>query len=166
MTRKSELPNAAADLSKCCCFTGHRVLTETERSIENRLAAALETLINAKGVDTFYAGGAVGFDTLAAMCVLRLKSKYPHLRLCLALPCKKQWEKWNAEEQMLYEDILEAADEVYYASETYNAACMRLRNDYMLEHCLYCVAFLRRTSGGTYYTVSRAKRLGRELILL
>lgn len=166
MTCESDRPDAAANISKSCCFTGHRALTEMENDIESRLVAALETLINEKGVDCFYAGGALGFDMLASMCVLRLRSRYPHLKLCLALPCKNQWEKWGAVEQMLYDDILGAADSVYYASETYNSACMRLRNDYMLEHCLYCVAFLRRTSGGTYYTVSRARRLGKELILL
>ena len=39
----------------------------------------------------FYgAGGALGFDTLAAQTVLDMKKEYPQLRLILVLPCEDQ----------------------------------------------------------------------------
>ena len=60
-----------------CCFTGHRNLPEGERTrIEARLESAIAGFVQ-RGYRTFCAGGALGFDTLAAQTVLRLKGMYP-----------------------------------------------------------------------------------------
>lgn len=154
------------DISKACCFTGHRSVSATTEEIKKRVLCEIETLINDKGVVNFYAGGALGFDTLAAQCVLELKGKYPFIKLILALPCKRQHSKWSTKEKATYESILSSADKVHYVCDTYSEDCMFFRNDYMVEHSLYCICFLRRLSGGTYYTVTKAKKLGRELIML
>ncbi len=154
------------EVEKSCCFTGHRSVSATKDDIKAKLLCEIETLINEKGVVRFYAGGALGFDTLAALCVLQLKGKYPYIKLCLALPCKNQHKKWSNDEKLMYEDILQKADSVHYICDEYNENCMFYRNDYMVEHCKYCISFLRRLSGGTYYTVTKAKKLGRELIML
>ena len=66
---------------KTCCFTGHRKLP----SIWGRwkLAAKLEKAIVEQinnGIRFFGAGGALGFDTLAAQTVLKLKKKYPDIK--------------------------------------------------------------------------------------
>lgn len=150
----------------CCCFTGHRYSADMGAELESRLCCEVETLINTKGVTTFYSGGALGFDTLAAQCVLKLKGKYPFIRLGLVLPCKNQAEKWNSADKRVYETVLQNADSVHYVSDEYTDTCMYKRNDYMVEHSKYCIGFLRRNSGGTHYTVGRAKRLGKELVLL
>ena len=34
--------------------------------------------------------GTLGFDTLAAQCVLSLKNQHPHIKLILVLPCITQ----------------------------------------------------------------------------
>lgn len=155
---------AAEDFEHSCCFTGHRTAAATADEVKKRLVCEIETLITTKGVTYFYAGGALGFDTLAADCVLVLKNKYPFIKLFLALPCKDQHKKWNSMEKSHYEDILQSADMVHYASDEYTEGCMFARNDYMVEHSKYCISFLRRSNGGTFYTVSKAKRLNRELI--
>lgn len=155
-----------ADIEHSCCFTGHRVMYSADADIEARLICELETLINSHGVAFFYAGGALGFDTLAAECVLGLKGKYPFIRLCLALPCKNQDAKWQSAEKLKYKDILQRADSVHYVSEEYTEDCMRKRNDYMVRRSRYCVCYLRHSGGGTYYTVNRAKTMERELIML
>ncbi|MBQ3082034.1 MAG: DUF1273 family protein [Clostridia bacterium] len=152
-------------MEQSCCFTGHRVISSGE-DIKGRLVCEVETLINSFGVRTFYAGGALGFDTLAAECVLGLKGRYPFVRLVLALPCKNQAEKWSLSDRERYERMLSAADEVYYVSECYTADCMHRRNDYMVEHSKYCICYLRHSGGGTYYTVNRAKVMEKELIML
>lgn len=149
-----------------CCFTGHRAINQQAAGLADRLCCELETLINNRGVKTFYAGGALGFDTLAAECVLGLKGKYPFIRLCLALPCRNQSEKWSAADKERYGAILQRADSVYYVSDVYTDSCMLLRNDYMVENSRYCICYLRHSGGGTYYTVNRAKAMGRELIEL
>ena len=72
----------------CCCLTGHRSLP----SDPDRLAELRQNLrrlicdLAQQGITTFYTGGALGFDTMAAMMVLELKSRLPQLRLHLALP--------------------------------------------------------------------------------
>ncbi len=153
-------------VEQSCCFTGHRVMPKDDVDIEKRLVCEVETLINGFGVTNFYAGGALGFDTLAAECVIRLKSKYPFIRLTLALPCKNQAEKWQEADKARYRRMLDMADSVCYISEDYTSACMRDRNDFMLDGSRFCICYLRHTGGGTHYTVNRAKRLGKELIEL
>jgi len=76
-----------------CCFTGHRdIPTEARASIQKRLEAEVINLI-LQGVTDFYAGGALGFDTMAAIMVLSLKEDFPQIRLCLALPNTYQARK-------------------------------------------------------------------------
>ena len=49
-----------------CCFTGHRNIHPGEiKKTEEQIRLKVFDLID-KGVRTFYVGGALGFDTLAA----------------------------------------------------------------------------------------------------
>ena len=71
---------------RTCCFTGHRELPVWGRK---ELAAKLEdTIIGLIDRDIrFYgAGGARGWDTLAAQTVLRLKGRYPHNQADFGIP--------------------------------------------------------------------------------
>ena len=53
-----------------CCFTGHRrIPPEVVAPLRERLEAEIESLIR-QGVRYFGAGGALGFDPLAAEAVL------------------------------------------------------------------------------------------------
>lgn len=66
---------------KTCCFTGHR---DIPRAVYSSLSRELDAVVRAligKGVRFFGAGGALGFDTLAAETVLRLRQIYPQIRL-------------------------------------------------------------------------------------
>ena len=66
--------------SKTVCFTGHRELpTDDLPEISKRLEDTLVALIE-QGYCYFGAGGALGFDTLAAQAVLRLREP------CTAVP--------------------------------------------------------------------------------
>ena len=154
------------DIDQSCCFTGHRVIRPADGDIEGRLCCEIETLVNSKGVTSFWAGGALGFDTVAALCVISLKGKYPFIKLNLALPCKTQAAKWSDGERAMYNSILEKADSVHYIGDEYVSGCMHKRNDFMVDHSKYCICYLRRETGGTHYTVTRAKHQGRELIEL
>lgn len=60
-----------------CCFSGHRHLPKQETlHIHNLLVKHILKLIHI-GVNTFICGGALGFDTLAALAVLKIRSIYP-----------------------------------------------------------------------------------------
>lgn len=144
-----------------CCFTGHRKIPPEIRSeISRRLETIIVQLIES-GCTCFYSGGALGFDTLAAQTVLKLKKKYPEIRLVLVLPCKNQAERWSAENKEVYEKVLSVADEVIYTSQAYFKGCMQKRNRYLVVHSNICVCYLTKNTGGTAYTVNYAisKRL-------
>ena len=50
-----------------CCFTGHRKMSPDDTdSIHQRLIQTVDQLY-AKGITTYYVGGAQGFDALAAI---------------------------------------------------------------------------------------------------
>lgn len=69
--------------SRTACFTGHRELqTDDLPEISKRLEDTLVKLIE-QGYRYFGAGGALGFDTLAAQVDLRLRERYPQIRLIL-----------------------------------------------------------------------------------
>ena len=55
-----------------------------------RLLVRAITILYGKGVREFRAGGARGFDTLAALTILEFKENHPDVRLVLMLPCKHQ----------------------------------------------------------------------------
>ena len=102
------------------CFTGHRTIPPQQlEDLAQRLRAAVEDAIG-RGYRYFGAGGALGFDTLAAQTVLDLKKIYPHIRLILVLPCRSQAERWNREQQQTYEAIKAQADKVVYTSRGYH----------------------------------------------
>lgn len=149
--------------SNACCFTGHRCLSAAHRALlPDRLETQIKALID-RGVCDFITGGARGFDTLAALAVLKVRSEIPSIRLLLALPCKEQTKGWTRREQALYEDILKRADDVHYLSEHYTKTCMQQRNRYMVDHSENCVFYLTAQRGGTYQTVAYAIRQDLQL---
>lgn len=144
------------DKNKCCCFTGHRAVSNIhkERLVAN-LPKIIKGLIN-DGITDFITGGALGFDTLAAEAVLKLKKEFPVVRLILALPCRNQTKGWNKSQISTYEEILNRADEVIYISGEYTPECMHKRNRFMVDSSAHCVFFMTSPRGGTAYTVKYA----------
>lgn len=151
---------------KLCCFTGHRMIPENEyKFLQSRLQKTIQGLLQ-RGVTTFYCGGALGFDTLAAQAVLKARRFHPQVKLILALPCRDQAEQWREADRLLYESIKRRADEVVYLSERYTRGCMFERNRYMVDHSDVCVCYCTSDQGGTAYTVKYAWRRGVPVINL
>ena len=141
---------------KTCCFTGHRKIdTEKYPLVKQRLTETLEQLIK-QGYRYFGAGGALGFDTLAAQTVLSMKAKYPHIKLILVLPCLSQAKNWPDADQTVYEDIKSKADKVVYTSQEYTKGCMFKRNRHLVDCSSVCISYLTKDTGGTAYTVKYA----------
>ena len=105
-----------------------------------------------------------GFDTLAAQTILALKNAYPQVKLILVLPCQNQSERWNRADRAICEGILVQADKVVYISEHYYKGCMHKRNRHLVDCSDYCICYLNRLSGGTYYTVHYAREKGLKII--
>lgn len=147
---------------KSCCFTGHRHIAAQEALwVRRRLRQEIARL-EAMDVTGFLAGGAIGFDTLAAQEVLRAKEEaFPWIRLVLVLPCLGQEAKWNERDASLYRQLLRQADQVVYTADTYFKGCMLQRNRYLVDHSAHCVCYLKTPErGGTAYTVRYARQRG------
>lgn len=139
--------------NKTCCFTGHRNIEKKDyNDIEKKLKKEIIRLIN-MGVCYFGCGGAIGFDTIAALTVLKLKNEYPNIRLIMVLPCPEQDKYWSYDDKKIYEEIKNKADKITYTSECYNRSCMLIRNKWLVDNSGYCIAYCNKDSGGTAYTV-------------
>ena len=142
------------------CFTGHREIPLNEIStVSERLKSILADCI-ANGYRRFVAGGALGFDTLAAQTVLGLKEEHPEIELHLALPHPDQAKSWSEAEVAEYERIKSAADSVVYVSDHYFRGCMQKRNRYLVDQSSLCICYLTSQTGGTAYTVKYAEKSG------
>ena len=143
------------------CFTGHRELSH--KDIHSQLDNLSERLIK-QGYIHYAAGGALGFDTEAALAVLRAREKHPHIKLILILPYHKQAKNWDKEQQVLYENIKMKADKVTYTCEKYSRGCFHMRNRALVDGSSLCVAYLVKGTGGSAYTVGYAEKKGVKII--
>ena len=158
--------NNKDEVIEAVCFTGHRHIERTDAfSIPTRLKAILTELI-ARGVKRFRAGGAIGFDTVAALCVIELKESYPEISLELVLPCRDQTKSWEERDRIVYDYILSQASSVEYVTEHYTHWCMHERNRRLVNESQVCIAYLKQNSGGTAYTYSYALKKNLKVINL
>ena len=155
---------AELDRITSVCFTGHRDIDKNSAYfIPSALKATVRTLIEL-GATTFLCGGAVGFDTIAALCIIELKEEYPDIRLHLVLPCKNQTRMWNETSRTIYDMILKRADRVEYLHESYTQNCMHDRNRRLVDLADVCIAYCVHSGGGTAYTMSYALKCNKQLI--
>ena len=150
--------------SQTCCFTGHReIANNTAYLIPSVLKDVLRKLIS-RGATRFLTGGAMGFDTIAALCVLELKEEFPQVKLELILPCRDQTRLWNEQNRSIYNMILERADRAEYLHDKYSSSCMHDRNRRLVDLSDVCVSFCIHSGGGSAYTMAYALSLEREVI--
>lgn len=147
-------------MNKSCAFSGHRY--GLEEFDVNLLDRVIKNLI-ISGTDTFYCGMAVGFDLAAAESVLSLKKIYP-VRLIACIPCEGQNDSFSGHDRTRYERILKNCDEQIFLAPRYYKGCMQERDKFMVDNCDILVCFLRKSDGGTYYTVNYAKKKGLKII--
>ena len=151
---------------KTCCFSGHRQIPIGKAyRISKRVEKTIEELIS-QGIIYFGTGGALGFDTLASKAVIKVRKRYPEIKLILVLPCKTQADSWACADRQTYEEIKVQADKVVYISEEYTKGCMLERNRHLVNSSSVCVCYLTKDTGGTAYTVKYAKQKGLRIINL
>ena len=145
-----------------CCFTGHRLLPTGEagarltRLTENSVRDAYRA-----GCRRFYAGGALGFDMLAAAVVCRLRdTELFDISLHLILPCRDQESRWSARDRERYQRMLSLADSHVYLYDAYASGVMAARNRALVDAADLCIAYMTTSGSGTGLTVSMAKRRG------
>ena len=145
---------------KICFFTGHRSMPDDEmEALPEKLDLVISDLYS-QGVREFRAGGAVGFDTLAALKIIEFRSNHPDVRLALILPCRDQDAHWSDFDRTVYSFVLEQADSVFYLHDEYTQECMHERNRALASGADFCVAYMNQPNGGTAYTVNLAEKSG------
>ena len=148
------------------CFTGHRQIPFGQTILLRRRLDKVITDLVQQGIIYYGAGGALGFDTMAAQAVLRARRNYPQVKLILVLPCPTQTDRWPERDKEVYEEIKTQADKVVYVSDHYTKSCMFLRNRHLVDHSGTCIAYLTEDNGGTAYTVNYARSKGLRIINL
>lgn len=144
-----------------CFFTGHRIIGTAEKvkKLREKLYSEIENLVVEYGVETFICGGALGFDMISALEVLRLKEKYPWIFLKIYVPCYNHDLRWNIKYRELWRKIAEKADKVVYITpDIYNSECMKKRNLAMVKDAHYCLAYCTKNQSGTGMTLRFAQQ--------
>lgn len=152
--------------SQTACFTGHREFYHNPTEIYQATKAIVQSLID-KGYCYFGAGGARGFDMLAAQVVLELKNQYTHIHLILVLPFQNQYDKetaWTVEEIAEYHRLQERASKVVILSNGYERGIYYKRNRHLVDASSACIAYLVKPTGGTAYTVDYASKQGLQVV--
>lgn len=141
-----------------CCFTGHRKIPPEQLDVmAQRLEETILACIN-DGYKYFGAGGALGFDTIAALKIIELRDRFPQIKLILVLPCRSQTRGWKKEDIDTYEMIKLNADKVVFTSDEYFNGCMQKRNRHLVDCSTRCICYLTDNKGGTAYTVNYARK--------
>ena len=148
---------------KACSFTGHRQIErEHIKPLEELLSRAIDYVYN-EGCRTFYTGGALGFDTLAAKLLIKKRIFCPDVKLIVVIPCIDQSENWGYAAKQMYDYIASNADEVIFTSESYTRDCMKKRNEKLVEFCDVLIAYSGREYSGSAQTVRMAKKAGKTV---
>jgi len=147
--------------TKTCFFTGHRDIPRSDyMKIQEKLEPLVRQLIEEQGVEYFGVGGALGFDTIAAATVVKLKREYSKIRLVIVLPYHEYEANWPKEDKDLFKKITNSADKVVYIAKKYYHGCTYKRNRHLADYSAWGICFVERPTGGAAYTYNYAKSLG------
>ena len=144
------------DKNTTCCFTGHREIP-IDKWMETRakLRAVIERLIE-EGYHDFVAGGALGFDTMAATEIIRFKRLYDFVTLTVVSPYAGQADAFSSEDRQIFETIKNLSDNFIILRQNYQKGCMMERNKKMADMSSICVAYMKDENSGTGNTVKYA----------
>ena len=148
-----------------CFFSGHRVLPSAKKeTIKKLLTEAIINLIENKGVTDFIAGGALGFDTMAAEAVYALRESYPYIKLHMYYPCYNQFSRWSYNDKYKWRILDSKCDSRLFVVEgEYTADCMQRRNRRMVDDSYYGICFCMKDNTGTGTTMRYALQAGRNV---
>ena len=157
---------------KTCCFTGYRPEKLPWGFDEGdprcaRLAQRLYDFAEAlylSGIRRYLCGMALGSDMLFCQAVIRLRALHLEIVLEAAIPFPGQSDRWPEQARERYLELLHGCSRITVLSEQYTPACMRERNEYMVNQSSVLVAVYDGKRGGTMMTVNYAKKQGLEIL--
>lgn len=113
----------------------------------------------------FGSGAAIGFDLVSAETVLKVAGKYPEIKLILVIPYPGHDELWSDDWKYRLKLIKEKASKIVYTSEQYDERCMFIRNQHLVEHSSWCIAYKNKKYGGTAFTIAYAEEKGLKVVM-
>lgn len=147
-------------MKKIVCFTGHRNIPTQRYDVISKILEEVIVLLIQNGYYFFGVGGALGFDIISALTIIKLKKDYSFIKLILVLPCRNHFKYWSIEEKKTFFEIKNQADKIVYITDEYSNGCTLKRNRHLVDNSKICICYLERNFGGTSYTVNYAKKKG------
>lgn len=140
--------------SMTCCFTGHRNIPKNQfKDIAIRTESTIRELIIDSGVQYFGIGGALGFDTLAAQILFRLReTDFPHIKVILVYPFENFTSRWTDDQKEIYFRMLSKYDKCVCVSPVPSREAYLARDRYIVDKSSHCIAYCTKNTGGTAYT--------------
>ncbi len=161
----------AYSIYNTCCFTGHRPsgfvwdYEDKDYALHKdyllRLEYFIEHAIIHNQTQRFICGSALGADADCAETIIRLRKKYPYIKLQIAEAYEKYGENYAPKNKARYLAIMAHADSVYNACKQFTPWCTARRNQYMVDNADMLIAIWNgEEKGGTFNTVKYALKKG------
>ena len=136
-----------------CTFFGHR---DCPSGIRGKLQAEIDRLICHHGVETFYVGTQGSVDRMAYAALVELRKQYQHIKVYRVLAYMPKPGDNDTADTIVPEGIENAHPR--YA--------IVYRNNWMIDHSDYVIAYITHSFGGAYQAVERAKKKGKTIIAI
>lgn len=146
---------------KTCCLIGirlqalHRPADDIKVDLENEILASV-----AAGYTLFLTGMNCGTDIWAGNIVIRLKDRFPELKLVAAIPYSEFADTWSKEWGEKYHQLLSRADWVKTFSLQYSEKTFLLRNQWMMDHSSKLIAVYNGMTDETRHSFRYARECG------
>ncbi len=141
-----------------CTFFGHRDCPE---GIKVNLKKEIERLICNQQVNTFYVGTQGSFDRMAYNALNELRKKYSHIKVFRVLAYMPRNDAVSNDEAQSEDTILPEGIE-----RVHPRYAIVWRNNWMIDHSEYVIAYITHPNGGAYQAVERAKRKGKTVSIV
>lgn len=159
---------------KTVCFSGHRPEklpfngdpnSPPIRMLISMIYKEIQNSID-EGFDTFITGVARGIDLWAGSLVADIKSNNPSIKLISAVPYKSYGEKWKGIDKWNLNYIMQKSDSIYFVCDKYSRACMKKRNEYMVDNSSKLIAVISDYKSGTGQTIRYAQKNNLEIKII
>lgn len=146
---------------RTCCFTGHRDIPAEQVSM---IVAGTEVKVRdliSQGYRYFGAGGAVGYDTIVAELLFRLREReYPGIKIILVYPFEGFISRWSDSQKATYARLLPMYDKRVCVCKSASRDAYLARDRHLVDCSSICVAYCTKQTGGTAYTIRYAAARG------
>ncbi|VXD10664.1 conserved hypothetical protein [Planktothrix paucivesiculata PCC 9631] len=150
------------NLMNTAFITGHRLFNYPfyYPNLHQGVNQLTDLAIN-RGITTFLTGMALGTDAIAAIIWAERNLTWKAI-----LPCPDQDSKWSLRQREDYHQILSKASEVKVLYPQYQPGVMQARDQYLVNNSsLGLAVWDGRTTGGTFLTISMARKTKLPLII-